>query len=159
MVIVGVLLIMAVLLDAWRRIRREKSSKIKVKLVNPDDLPAAPIDDLRQYRELPNGGARVVERGDILRAAGFGSRVASSSSSRMSSNPRILDSLAWSRRYVWSLLTPIRPGKINMGAGERAFVSVNKLDSSVNIRFLTTAVVSLLCCWSPSSSSSCVFIT
>lgn len=86
MVIVGVLLIMAVLVDAWRRIRREKSSKIRVKLVNPDDLPAAPIDDLRQYRELPNGGARVVERGDILRAAGFGSRGPRSSSSKMSSD-------------------------------------------------------------------------
>ena len=86
MVIVGVLLIMAVLVDAWRRIRREKSSKIRVKLVNPDDLPAEPVDDIRQYRELPNGGARVVERGDILRAAGFGSRGAGSSSSRMSSD-------------------------------------------------------------------------
>jgi cell division protein ZipA len=86
MVIVGVLLIMAVLVDAWRRIRREKSSKIRVKLVNPDDLPAEPIDDLRQYRELPNGGARVVERGDILRAAGFGSRGTDTSSSRISSD-------------------------------------------------------------------------
>jgi len=86
MVIVGVLLIAAVLVDAWRRIRSEKSNNIRVKLVNPDDLPAEPIDDLRQYRELPNGGARVVERGDILRAAGFGSKGAGSSSSRMSTD-------------------------------------------------------------------------
>jgi len=86
MVIVGVLLIVAVLVDAWRRIRREKSNNIRVKLVNPDDLPAEPIDDFRQYRELPNGGARVVERGDILRAAGFRSKGAGSSSSRMSSD-------------------------------------------------------------------------
>ena len=86
MVIVGVLLILAVLVDAWRRIRREKSSNIRVKLVNPDDLPAEPIDDLRQYRELPNGGARVVKRGDILRAAGFGSRGPSSSSSKTPSD-------------------------------------------------------------------------
>jgi len=86
MVIVGVLLIMAVLVDAWRRIRREKRSKVRVKLVNPEELPAEPIDDIRQYRELPNGGARVVERGDILRAAGFGSRGANTSSSRISSD-------------------------------------------------------------------------
>jgi cell division protein ZipA len=86
MVIVGVLLITAVLVDAWRRILREKSGEIRVKLVNPGDLPAEPVDDIRQYRELPNGGARVVKRGDILRAAGIGSRGASSSSSRMSSD-------------------------------------------------------------------------
>ncbi len=86
MVIAGVLLIMAVLVDAWRRIRREKRSKVRVKLVDPDELPAEPIDDIRQYRELPNGGARVVERGDILRAAGFGSRGTDTSSSRISSD-------------------------------------------------------------------------
>jgi len=71
MVIVGVLLILAVLLDAWRRIRRDKHGKVRMKLVNPEDIPAAPAED-RMYGELPNGGARVVERGDILRAAGFG---------------------------------------------------------------------------------------
>jgi len=72
MVIIGVLLIVAVLVDAWRRIRRDKTAKVRVKLVNPDDLPAEPLIDIGHYRELPNGGARVVERGDILRAAGFG---------------------------------------------------------------------------------------
>lgn len=71
MVIVGVLLIMAVLLDAWRRIRRDKRSNVKMKLVNPDESPPAPVEDISWYRELPNGGARVVERGDILRAKGF----------------------------------------------------------------------------------------
>lgn len=86
MVIVGVLLIVVVLVDAWRRIRREKSGKIKVKLVNPEDLPPEPVSDIRQYGELPNGGARVVERGDILRAAGFGSKDANSSSSRKSTD-------------------------------------------------------------------------
>ena len=71
MVIVGVILIVAVLLDAWRRIRRDKYSKIKVKLVDPAALPPDEPDELRKYGELPNGGARVVERGDILRAAGY----------------------------------------------------------------------------------------
>jgi cell division protein ZipA len=72
MVIVGVLLIMAVLLDAWRRIRRDKRTNVRMKLVNPDELPPAPEEDINRFRELPNGGARVVERGDILRAAGYG---------------------------------------------------------------------------------------
>ena len=77
MVIVGVLLIMAVLLDAWRRIRRDRKAPIRVKLVDPDQIPAAPEGD-RSYGELPNGGARVVERGDLLRARGLGSGSSSS---------------------------------------------------------------------------------
>jgi cell division protein ZipA len=81
MVIVGVLLIMAVLLDAWRRIRREKKAKIRVKLVNPEDLPAEREADISWFGELPNGGARVVERGDILKAAGYGPEGANSNSS------------------------------------------------------------------------------
>lgn len=72
MVIVGVILIVAVLVDAWRRIRRDKTGKVRVKLVNPDDLPPEPANDIGHFGELPNGGARVVERGDILKAAGFG---------------------------------------------------------------------------------------
>jgi cell division protein ZipA len=71
MVIVGVVLIMAVLLDAWRRIWREKNAKVRLKLVDAENLPPAPADDIGWFGELPNGGARVVERGDILRAAGF----------------------------------------------------------------------------------------
>ena len=71
MVIVGVVLIVAVLLDAWRRIRRDRLSRIKMKLIDPEDLPPELPDDLAKFGELPNGGARVVERGDILRAAGY----------------------------------------------------------------------------------------
>lgn len=71
MVIVGVLLITAVLLDAWRRIRRDRHARVKLKLVDPETLPPAVPDDIGWYGELPNGGARVVERGDILRAAGY----------------------------------------------------------------------------------------
>ena len=77
MVIVGILLIMAVLLDAWRRVRSERYSRVKVKLAEPDtadtaDVADAEVDtDLAWYKELPNGGARVVERGDLLRAAGL----------------------------------------------------------------------------------------
>ena len=71
MVIIGVLLITAVLLDAWRRVRSEKYSRVKVKLADPADRGVAEGDeDLHWLKELPNGGARTVERGDLLRAAG-----------------------------------------------------------------------------------------
>jgi len=71
MVIVGVLLIVAVLLDAWRRVRSDKYSRVKVKLVDPEEIPAADPreEELALLKELPNGGARVVQRGDLLRAA------------------------------------------------------------------------------------------
>lgn len=83
MVIVGVLLIMAVLLDAWRRIRRDKHTRVKMKLVDPAELPPELPDDIGKFGELPNGGARVVERGDILRAAGYppGAKKAAASAS------------------------------------------------------------------------------
>tara|TARA_R110002124_G_scaffold61406_2_gene168209 strand:- start:2849 stop:3718 length:870 start_codon:yes stop_codon:yes gene_type:complete len=84
MVIVGVLLILAVLLDAWRRIRRDKHNRVKMKLVDPSDLPPELPDDIGKFGELPNGGARVVERGDILRAAGYppGSKAAATASDK-----------------------------------------------------------------------------
>jgi cell division protein ZipA len=72
MVIVGVLLIVAVLFDAFRRIRREKNARLRMKLADPEELPTERELDISLFSELPNGGARVVERGDILRAAGFG---------------------------------------------------------------------------------------
>jgi len=73
MVIIGVLLILAVLLDAWRRVRSEKYSRVKVKLAQPKTQQSASERDeeLAWLKELPNGGARVVERGDLMRAAGI----------------------------------------------------------------------------------------
>ena len=68
MVIVGVLLILAVLLDAWRRVRNERRSPVRVKLASSDTGAAAADDDIATLRELPNGGARVVERRDLLDA-------------------------------------------------------------------------------------------
>ncbi len=78
MVIVGVLLIVAVLLDAWRRIRREKNAQVRMKLVDAEEPPSERELDISLFSELPNGGARVVERGDILKAAGFQGGSASS---------------------------------------------------------------------------------
>ena len=71
MVVVGVLLIVAVLLDAWRRIRRDRSAEVKMKLADSEELSVAPEQDFSMFGELPNGGARVVDRGDILRATGY----------------------------------------------------------------------------------------
>jgi len=70
MVIIGVLLIVAVLLDAWRRIRSDKNAHVKVKLVDPEEVGSERDEQLAWLKELPNGGARVVNRGDIQLAAG-----------------------------------------------------------------------------------------
>ena len=43
-----------------------------MKLVDSEALSVAPEQDFSMFGELPNGGARVVERGDILRATGYG---------------------------------------------------------------------------------------
>ena len=70
MVIIGVLLIAAVLVDAWRRVRRERSERVRVKIARTDD---GTVDEALEHpsvvRELPNGGARVVKRDDLVRAA------------------------------------------------------------------------------------------
>lgn len=71
MVIIGVLLITAVLLDAWRRVRSERHPPVKVKLAEPDEAETEREADMTWFKELPNGGARVIERGDLLRAAGL----------------------------------------------------------------------------------------
>ncbi len=62
MIIVGVLLILAVLLDGYRRVRNERRGNIRMSL-NKQFLNAAG-DDEQEARssELPNGGARVVGR-------------------------------------------------------------------------------------------------
>lgn len=60
MVLIGSLLILAVIIDAWRRMRAQKVARVRVKLAT--DIPDAPAEDLTVYRELPNGGARVINR-------------------------------------------------------------------------------------------------
>jgi cell division protein ZipA len=68
MVVVGVILIVAVGLDAWRRIRRERRPKVKVKLAEAGATGADRDNDLTWLKELPNGGARVVDRRDLINA-------------------------------------------------------------------------------------------
>ena len=68
MVVVGVVLIVAVGLDAWRRVRRERNSKVKVKLVEPAGETSDRDEQIAWLKELPNGGARVVDRRDLINA-------------------------------------------------------------------------------------------
>ena len=80
MVIIGVLLIAAVLLDAWRRVRSERYSRVKVKFSDEEEPETSEEREPEVIlRELPNGGARVLERGDLLRAAGRLNTVAAKS--------------------------------------------------------------------------------
>ncbi|MFT4825495.1 MAG: cell division protein ZipA [Halioglobus sp.] len=69
MVIVGVVLILAVLLDAYRRIRTERRAKVRMSMNRNVTASASPADESLQWlKELPNGGARVVGREEIERA-------------------------------------------------------------------------------------------
>jgi len=67
MVVIGVILILAVGLDAWRRVRRERNSRVKVRLVE-SDAHGGDVDDIAWLKELPNGGGRTVDRRDIIKA-------------------------------------------------------------------------------------------
>lgn len=70
MVIIGVLLIAAVLVDAWRRVRAERQAEVRVKLRRVGE---GDDEELQEHpsvlQELPNGGARVIRREDLVRAA------------------------------------------------------------------------------------------
>ena len=68
MVVIGVILILAVGLDAWRRVRRERYSRVKVRLVESDGNAPAAESDIAWLKELPNGGGRTVDRRDIIKA-------------------------------------------------------------------------------------------
>jgi cell division protein ZipA len=69
MVIAGVLLIFAVLLDAYRRVRNERNANVRMKLADPEGRVAAREVDLDWLKELPNGGARVVSRAEEVSVA------------------------------------------------------------------------------------------
>ncbi|WOJ93990.1 cell division protein ZipA [Congregibacter variabilis] len=71
MVLVGSLLILAVMIDAWRRMRSQQRERLRVKLA-PELPPDVPAEDLTVFRELPNGGARIVSREDLLGSDGLG---------------------------------------------------------------------------------------
>ncbi|GHD28984.1 cell division protein ZipA [Parahalioglobus pacificus] len=93
MVIAGVLLIFAVLIDAWRRVRSERYSRVKMKLSDPaPDDAAAADEDISWLKELPNGGARVVDRSDLLdAAAGFTSGAEAPAAQQASTDEAAVD--------------------------------------------------------------------
>jgi len=68
MVVIGVILIVAVALDAWRRVRRERYPKVQVKLAPVEEANNAKDEQLAWLKELPNGGARTVDRRDLINA-------------------------------------------------------------------------------------------
>ena len=70
MVIIGAGLILAVLVDAARRIIRERRTEIRLnaKVRRADD--AADDESFNLLAELPNGGARIVGRDDLAAPAG-----------------------------------------------------------------------------------------
>src|SRR5690606_5329418 len=64
-IIVGVLLIVAVFLDGYRRVRNERSNRIRVTLSRQvfNHQPAAPTEPVDLGNpELPGGGARVIAK-------------------------------------------------------------------------------------------------
>jgi cell division protein ZipA len=67
MVIIGTLLIVAVFIDAWRRIRNDRRETVRLKIASVGD-DGEDIDDIVTMRELPNGGARVLKREDLIAA-------------------------------------------------------------------------------------------
>lgn len=70
MIIIGVLLIVAVLLDGYRRVHGERRNRIRVTLSKQArqrgiNNPSLPLDDVpppEVISELPNGGARVIAK-------------------------------------------------------------------------------------------------
>ncbi len=68
-IIVGVLLIVAVFLDGYRRVRNERSNRIRVSLSKQvfnkqvfNQTPAPPDAETGPNPELPNGGARIIAK-------------------------------------------------------------------------------------------------
>jgi cell division protein ZipA len=65
MVVIGVLLILAVLLDGYRRMRKTHGAKIRMSLKT---VPTGSEEDMTRG-ELPNGGARLASRGQARKAS------------------------------------------------------------------------------------------
>jgi cell division protein ZipA len=72
MVVIGVLLIVAVLVDAWRRVRSDRHAQVRLGRQRAGAADNEERDEREHptvLNELPNGGARVIRREDLLRAA------------------------------------------------------------------------------------------
>lgn len=66
MVVIGVILIVAVGFDAWRRVRKERYGKVRMKLAPVAEEGSERDEELAWLRELPNGGGRTIDRRDLL---------------------------------------------------------------------------------------------
>jgi len=62
LIVVGVVIIVGILLDGYRRMRLAKKDSIKMSLEMVGDIDTSPLDD-GFNSELPGGGARVVKAG------------------------------------------------------------------------------------------------
>ncbi|MEE4659142.1 MAG: cell division protein ZipA [Halieaceae bacterium] len=85
MIIIGVLLIVAVLLDGYRRMR--DPNRIRVSLT---DVPDSGDDDVSVSRELPNGGARVKPRSAAEQAADAAEEASVSAAGSREPDPPLL---------------------------------------------------------------------
>lgn len=67
MVIIGAGLILAVLVDAARRVYRERRKEVRLNArITRCDEPGDDDDEFNLLSELPNGGARIVTRDDLM---------------------------------------------------------------------------------------------
>lgn len=70
LIVIGVLIILGILIDGYRRMRRERINSLQMSKNMGGDIETSPLDD--DYNpELPGGGARVVGREEP--SIGFGS--------------------------------------------------------------------------------------
>ena len=142
MVLVGSLLILAVMIDAWRRMRSQQRERVRLKLV-PDVAGDEPGDDLTSFRELPNGGGRIVSRKDLLGSHGSGPSSKGSPSAE-SENPETgggPDAGANSARGSKAAAGPKDVGKEpdkEPGKEPGKEPAINSLDGSNNIPTSTT---------------------
>ena len=64
LIIIGVAIIVGLVIDGVRRVRRARQDSLEISRgMGADELDASPIDD-EFNPELPNGGARTIDRGD-----------------------------------------------------------------------------------------------
>ena len=71
MVIIGAGLILAVLVDAARRVYRERRSEVRLnaKITPPQGDDSDSDSNFTLLSELPNGGARIIRRNDVMQPA------------------------------------------------------------------------------------------
>jgi len=73
MLVIGVVMIAAVVLDALRRTYGQRRNEIRLNAkITRTDVPLTDADEFNLLKELPNGGARIVRRDDLVAPADAG---------------------------------------------------------------------------------------